>query len=99
MKSKLSYKYQHPCIHIWFHTDFVGTNHMDLKIIDEFKYHLLTNNSGYINETADTVNENEVFQFRGQYRLTTVILEICIKKNYIISSQIKRSFFTFQNEK
>ena len=46
---------------------------MDLKIIDEFKYHLLTNNNGYINETADTVNENEVFQFRGQYRLTTVI--------------------------
>ena len=49
---------------------------MDLKIIDEFKYHLLTNNSGYINETADTVNENEVFQFRGQYRLTTVIISM-----------------------
>ena len=47
-----------------------------LKKKNEFKYHLLTNNNGYINETADTVNETEVFQFRRQYRLTTVILSV-----------------------
>ena len=47
-------------------------NSQGFKKIDEFKYHLLTNNSGYIHKTADTVNETEVFQFLGQYRLTTV---------------------------
>ena len=50
--------------YIQFHTDFVGTNHKDF-----------TNNSGFINETGDTVNETEEFQFRGQYRLTTVKMD------------------------
>ena len=36
----------------------------EFKQIDEIKNHLLTNNTGYINKTADTFNETEIPQFR-----------------------------------
>ena len=53
----------------------------------------MTNNSGYINETADTVNETELFQFCGQYRLTTVQMQekhlICDKRIIYIDKNVK----------